>query len=181
MKATLKHLRSESGLWTPHGLRSLAKSSSLYMQRNTEHDAPYWRGPIWINLNYLTLAALDHYRKKPGARARAPPALICVALLGVASLGGTRTIAAAVAALNKFNQNSPSPSARHHLPGPYATMAGETYTELRQNVLSTVVGNYRRRGFLYEQYGDGDGEGKGSHPFTGWTALVVLIMGETYP
>lgn len=129
LKATLKLMRSEGNLWTPHGLRSLSKGSSLYMQRNTEHDAPYWRGPVWVNMNFLALAALDHYRKAPG---------------------------------------------------PYASLAGETYTELRRNVIGAVVGNYRQKGFLYEQYADSDGEGKGSHPFTGWTALVVLIMGDTY-
>uniref|UniRef100_H0WBE6 Mannosyl-oligosaccharide glucosidase n=1 Tax=Cavia porcellus TaxID=10141 RepID=H0WBE6_CAVPO len=48
-------------LWSPFGLRSLAASSPFYGQRNSEHDPPYWRGAVWLNINYLALGALYHY------------------------------------------------------------------------------------------------------------------------
>ena len=63
--ALLAQLASPRELWTPHGLRSLSAASSLHNQPNTEHDAPYWRAPIWININYLALAALKHYSLVP--------------------------------------------------------------------------------------------------------------------
>ncbi|XP_053313985.1 mannosyl-oligosaccharide glucosidase [Spea bombifrons] len=62
----LDQLGDADQLWTPYGLRSLAKSSPLYMQRNTEHDAPYWRGPIWMNMNYLAVRALHAYSRLEG-------------------------------------------------------------------------------------------------------------------
>ena len=48
-------------LWSPFGLRSLAASSPFYSQRNSEHDPPYWRGAVWLNVNYLALGALHYY------------------------------------------------------------------------------------------------------------------------
>ena len=48
-------------LWSPFGLRSLAVSSPFYSQRNSEHDPPYWRGAVWLNVNYLALGALHYY------------------------------------------------------------------------------------------------------------------------
>jgi len=61
LAALLADLGKRELLWTDYGLRSLSTTSSIYMQYNTEHDAPYWRGPIWVNLNYMVLRGLHHY------------------------------------------------------------------------------------------------------------------------
>lgn len=62
LASQLHHLRTGQ-IMTSHGLRSLSLGSSLHGKRNTEHDPPYWRGPVWMNLNFMMLAALDHYAK----------------------------------------------------------------------------------------------------------------------
>lgn len=62
----LQQLRDPDKLWSPFGLRSLSRTSPLYMTRNTEHDPPYWRGQIWINMNYLAVKSLHHYASQPG-------------------------------------------------------------------------------------------------------------------
>lgn len=125
----LQDLRDPSLLWTKYGLRSLAKTSPLYMKYNTEYDAPYWRGPIWINLNYLTVRAAHHYS---------------------------------------------------NVKGPYQESARRVYEELRKNLIQNIIKQYKISGYLWEHYDDSDGEGRGSHPFTGWTSLVVLLMAEIY-
>jgi mannosyl-oligosaccharide glucosidase len=53
MDAILDLIRSEDGLWSPYGLRSLSRENSLYGT-----DENYWRGPIWININYLAIQQL---------------------------------------------------------------------------------------------------------------------------
>ncbi len=50
-------------LWTDYGLRSLATNDTFYNHPNGPGDNPYWRGPIWININYLTLKALYYYSR----------------------------------------------------------------------------------------------------------------------
>ncbi|KAL5175253.1 Mannosyl-oligosaccharide glucosidase GCS1 [Glycine soja] len=129
LEKQLELISNRSLLWTNYGLRSLGKTSSLYMKHNTEHDPPYWRGPVWINMNYRILSALHHYSKENG---------------------------------------------------PYQEKAKAIYKELRSNLIRNIVRNYRQTGFLWEQYEQTKGKGKGAHPFTGWTSLVVLIMAEAY-
>jgi len=126
----LSDLRRPGLLWTPFGLRSLAKTSPLYGKHNTEHDPPYWRGSIWINMNYLALAALRHY--------------------------STTAV------------------------GPNSAAAASLYEELRTNIINNIYVQYRSTGYVWEQYCDSTGLGKGSHPFTGWSALVVAIMAEDF-
>ncbi|VFQ71484.1 unnamed protein product [Cuscuta campestris] len=128
LEKQLDLISNKSTLWTDFGLRSLAKTSSMYMKRNTEHDPPYWRGAIWMQFNYMTLGALHHYSREPG---------------------------------------------------PYRERAKTIYQELRSNLIRNVVQNYHRTGYLWEQYDPKNGKGKGAR-FTGWTALVLLIMSETY-
>ena len=54
------------------------------------------------------------------------------------------------------------------------------YNDLRSALVQNVVREYRRTGYLWEHYNENDGHGHGTHPFTGWTSLIVLIMGESY-
>ncbi|KAJ7961629.1 mannosyl-oligosaccharide glucosidase GCS1-like [Quillaja saponaria] len=129
LEKQLDIISNRSILWTDYGLRSLAKTSSLYMKRNTEHDPPYWRGPIWININYMFLSALHHYSK---------------------------------------------------VDGPYKDRAKAIYDDLRGNLVRNLVDNYYQTGFLWEQYDQKKGKGKGARLFTGWTSLLVLIMAEAY-
>ena len=68
----LELLRDPKALWTPYGLRSLSAGDRFYLRPNAPGDAPYWRGAIWINLNYLVLSGLHHYARAAGpAQARA--------------------------------------------------------------------------------------------------------------
>ncbi|KAL2547190.1 Mannosyl-oligosaccharide glucosidase GCS1 [Forsythia ovata] len=129
LEKQLDLISNRSALWTDFGLRSLAKTSTLYMKRNTEHDPPYWRGPIWMNMNYLILSSLNHYSK---------------------------------------------------VEGPYRDRAKIIYTDLRDNLIRNVVRNYNQTGYLWEQYDQKKGKGKGARLFTGWTSLVLLIMAEAY-
>lgn len=122
-------ISNRSTLWTNYGIRSLSKTSSLYMKRNTEHDPPYWRGPVWMNMNYMILSSLHHYSE---------------------------------------------------VDGPHKLRAKTIYDDLRSNLIRNIMQNYYNTGYLWEQYDQKTGKGKGARPFTGWTSLVLLIMSESY-
>ncbi|KAF9514510.1 glycoside hydrolase family 63 protein [Hydnum rufescens UP504] len=119
--AILDLVRSPDELWSPYGIRSLSASHPLFGQGEN-----YWRGPIWVQMNYLALSALY----------------------------------------------------KTYIPqsGPYQQQARQIYDELRQNIIGNVFKEYERTGYVWEQYDALTGEGKRSHPFTGWTSLVTLIQ-----
>ncbi|KAG1139740.1 hypothetical protein G6F37_008922 [Rhizopus arrhizus] len=122
--AILDMLENEKELWSPYGLRSLSASDPFFGQGEN-----YWRGPIWLNINYLTLQSL--YRN-------------------------------------------------YMVPGPYQARAQTIYNQLRDNIIRNVYKEYQKTGYVWEQYSPETGEGMRSHPFTGWTSLVLLIMAEKY-
>jgi mannosyl-oligosaccharide glucosidase len=62
----LTMIQSSDVFWTEYGLRSISASDMFYWKENGPGDRPYWRGPIWINMNYLALKALNHYRHMSG-------------------------------------------------------------------------------------------------------------------
>lgn len=43
-------------------------------------------------------------------------------------------------------------------------------------VIQNMAKVYQETGFVWEQYSEVDGRGDRSHPFTGWSSLVVLMM-----
>ncbi|CAD5226415.1 unnamed protein product [Bursaphelenchus xylophilus] len=129
LEIILDELSNPQLLWTPYGLRSLAKNCSYYDQKNTPHDPPYWRGNVWINLNYMALEALNHYSEQGGSSAE---------------------------------------------------KAKELYNKLKENVLNNVLKQYQETGLFWENYNDKTGQGQGTRPFTGWTALVFAIMADNY-
>jgi mannosyl-oligosaccharide glucosidase len=62
-------------------------------------------------------------------------------------------------------------------PGPNQKLATELYSELRLNLIKTVYDEWVETGFAWEQYNPETGKGQRTQHFTGWTSLVVKIMG----
>lgn len=65
------------------------------------------------------------------------------------------------------------------VPGPHSERARLAAGRLAEAVVRTAAAEYARTGFLWEQYlPNRRGIGRGTHPFTGWSALVALMAGE---
>ena len=53
VKASLKVLSDPELMLSKSGVRSLSKGDQFYLHRSN-----YWRGAVWINVNFLTLRGL---------------------------------------------------------------------------------------------------------------------------
>jgi len=51
---------------------------------------------------------------------------------------------------------------------------------LKKNLVDNLYKQYRRSGFVWENYSPKNGKGKGCFPFSGWSSLIVSIMAEKY-
>ncbi|XP_053205037.1 mannosyl-oligosaccharide glucosidase-like [Panonychus citri] len=129
LNSILDTIENPDHLWTPYGLRSISRQSRYYLRWNTFTDPPYWRGPIWININFLVLKSLKNYSQ---------------------------------------------------LDGPYRERAKLLHDKLRDNLVNNVFNQFQSTSFIWENYNDTTGQGSGVHPFTGWSALVLLIMSDKY-
>lgn len=120
-------IKDRDQLWSDYGICSLSKQDRFYGEGEN-----YWRGPIWMNMNFMVLRSL-HRHYIPAIR---------------------------------------SPALRQR--------ALKIYSELRNNLVSNMFSEYERTGYVWEQYSCEDGKGSRSHPFTGFSALVLLAMSEKY-
>jgi mannosyl-oligosaccharide glucosidase len=130
LAALLTSMEDPAQLASPWGLRALSRSDPLY-GTELSFGTDYWRSSIWINFNFLAVAALRWYADAPG---------------------------------------------------PHAARCGALADGLQERVVALVVGEYNRTGFIWEHYSsEHGGHGRGTHPFTGWSALVALMVAGRYP
>ena len=121
-------MADENKLFSPYGLLSLSKSNEYFGT-----DENYWRGKIWLNINYLCLDAIKHYFSR---------------------------ISSEVSETDTTTK-----------------LAKKLFIDLRRNLIDNIYGVWRSTGFVFENYDPLDGTGAGAKQFTGWTSLIVNILG----
>mgnify|MGYP000480514724 CR=1 FL=1 len=59
LKAVLDLVRDERQIWSNYGLLSLSRTDEYY-----ETKEGYWRGPVWMPINYMALRGLKRVSRK---------------------------------------------------------------------------------------------------------------------
>ncbi|SCU93671.1 LADA_0G04324g1_1 [Lachancea dasiensis] len=114
-------------IFSEYGILSLSKQDSYF-----ETGEIYWRGPVWINMNYLFLDSLAFY----------------------------------------FQDSDQQQDAIT------VTKAKQLYRDLRENLISNMYKVWDEDGYVYENYNHNNGRGSGVQHFTGWSSLIVNILGR---
>lgn len=133
LKQIIELMSDPHKIFSDFGLLSLSRQDE-----NFGTSENYWRGPIWMNINYLCLDALKHYFPQV--------------------LSGVPAKASHSAELTE--------------------KAKSLFSQLRKNLITNVFRVWKEKGYCYESYEQNTGDGKGAEHFTGWTALIVNIMGQ---
>jgi mannosyl-oligosaccharide glucosidase len=132
LENSLRFTADKEQLFSPYGLRGVAKGDEQYIP-----GMGYWRGPVWVSVNYLVLRGL--YQNYLGFEAATP-------------LDAAGTMKS----------------------------GKDLYDAVRFNMLHAVYDNWVPQHLFYENFNDVTGKGQYSHPFTGWTTLILLILSEKY-
>lgn len=90
----------------------------------------YWKGPIWVQMNFLALKSLYTVRSSQDV------------------------IPAYCSRVETDLQRYAAEE------GPHQERAKKIYTELRKNIIDNVFKEYKRTGYVWEQYDPLTGEGR---------------------
>lgn len=156
---------------TDYGLRSISKTDIFYRRRNSEGDAPYWRQVLikYRNIIYINNNSIEIITSMYNIY------INNIYIYNIYIYRGPIWIPINYLTLSSLYYYSKLSNG-----GLYTTRILKLYNLLRNNIIQTVIGQYIKTGYFWEQYDDITGEGIRGHPFTGWTSLIVNIMAEKY-
>jgi len=138
VKHSFRVMADEGNMLGQGGLRSLSKTDQFYLFASN-----YWRGAVWINVNYLVLRGLFQNYLQVGDFSAAE---------GEESFGKPGLVQA----------------------------SKQLYDTIRLRLIRSVYQNWKTNHLFWEQYDNESGKGLYTHPFNGWTSLILLIVSENY-
>lgn len=177
MKCLLRRMLDESEFLSPYGVRSVSKTHErapyVFAWAGQEFTLPYWpaeshsgvfggnsnwRGPIWVQMNYLFIDSLRRFHSYYGDDFRVECPVGSGTMLTLAEIADLLARRVTRLFLKDAQGNRP-------IHGDCALAQSDPH--------------FRDLPLFYE-YFDGDtGRGLGASHQTGWTGLVALLIGET--
>ena len=159
------HELHHGSVWTAGGVRSLASTDRYFGKMDD-----YWSGHIWINLNYLIVQALAYY-----SATLSSPASHQQQSTDYTAFRHILSHMSPIVDTTNTIPLQPSSSSSS-----LAALVRSMYEDLRHNLMVNMHSQYSTRGYIFEQYDSLTLAGRKSHPFTGWSALIVNIMAQQY-